>query len=329
MCCIRGSAYGVRTGGHCKTRSIAGGVSEGPWVSPARPSTRPSPVPGQPLSPRPLYLFAGGVPWIINDGWGPGGLSGHTRDMTSIERVGFFHFGSDRKDDPVGSLAAKIAECAAHQTGNSLMVLPEAFNVRGGLYAIDAALDLDAISRLQALSVRHGITFVAGIIDRLGGSNLACLIDGNCPPVVLSRKQAGGRDCLYTPSSGDHTIAALQAGIGITALVCDDAGYAARAEADRARVLASQPAAICPRPFANSIFALESSVGHTVTYTIFTPGSPKPFSRSCNTVQRHSESIYYHRIRTHRSTRCASRNTTRTNGANRSRISTRLSGSAS
>jgi hypothetical protein len=118
------------------------------------------------------------------------------------------------------------------------MVLPEAFNVRGGFYAIDAALDLGAISRLQALSVRHGITFVAGIIDRLGGSNLACLIDGNCPPVVLSRKQAGGRDCLYTPSSGDHTIAVLQAGIGITALVCDDAGYAARAEADRARMLA-------------------------------------------------------------------------------------------
>ena len=180
-------------------------------------------------------LFAGGIPWIINDGWGPGGLSGHTRDMTSIERVGFFHFGSDRKDDPVGSLEAKIAECAAHQTGNSLMVLPEAFNVRGGFYATDPALDLDAFSRLQALSVRHGITFVAGIIDRLGGSNLACLIDGNCPPVVLSRKQAGGRDCLYTPSSGDHTIAALLAGIGITALVCDDAGYAARAEADRAR----------------------------------------------------------------------------------------------
>lgn len=166
---------------------------------------RPGPVPEQPLSPRPLYLFAGCVPWIINDGWGPGGLSGHTRDMTSIERVGFFHFGSDRKDNPVGSLAAKIAECAAHQTGNSLMVLPEAFNVRGGFYAIDAALDLDAISRLQALSVRHGITFVAGIIDRPGGIEFGVLDRRKLPARGFVAQTSGrSRLPLYPVVWGPH-----------------------------------------------------------------------------------------------------------------------------
>jgi len=157
--------------------------------------------------------------------------------MSSIERVGFFHFGADCKDDPLGSLVKNLAEYPDSETANSLIVLPEGFNVRGGFYVAEPALDHEALGQLQALSARRGITFVAGMMDQVKGRNLACLVEGDCPPVVLSRKQAGGRDCLYTPATSDETVAVLRSGVGITALICDDAGYAARAEEDRIRAV--------------------------------------------------------------------------------------------
>jgi hypothetical protein len=131
-------------------------------------------------------------------------MDSERRDMSSIEQIGFFHFGSDKKDDPLGSLERMMTECPDSQTANSLLVLPEAFNVRGGFYTSNPALDRDALPRLHALSVRRGITFVAGIVDRIKGSNVAYLIDGDCPPVALSRKQTAGRDCLYEVTDRRH-----------------------------------------------------------------------------------------------------------------------------
>jgi hypothetical protein len=55
--------------------------------------------------------------------------------------------------------------------------------------------------------------------------------------VLLSRKQSPGWDCLYTACADDETAAALCGDVAITALVCDDANYAARNEEWRQRVV--------------------------------------------------------------------------------------------
>src|ERR1035438_4642938 len=95
-----------------------------------------------------------------------------------ITRLGFFHLGSDEKDDPVGSLEAEIRKREESQLENTLLVLPEAFNTRGGYYIDRPQIDQRAIPRLQTLAAERGTVFVAGIIDRVGGSNSAYLIDG-------------------------------------------------------------------------------------------------------------------------------------------------------
>ena len=56
--------------------------------------------------------------------------------MSSIKRIGAFHFGSDEKDDPIGSLEVELQERPDLQWRDSLIVLPEGFNVRGGYYSM-------------------------------------------------------------------------------------------------------------------------------------------------------------------------------------------------
>src|ERR1035438_1979096 len=95
-----------------------------------------------------------------------------------ITRLGFFHFGSDEKADPVGSLEAIIAERPKSELEGTLLVLPEAFNTQGGYYSDRPQVNQRAISRLQIVSVERGIVFVVGIVDRIKGCNSAYLIDG-------------------------------------------------------------------------------------------------------------------------------------------------------
>ena len=108
----------------------------------------------------------------------------------------------------------------------------------GGLYQLNPDLDQQACARLQALSADWGIVFVAGLVEWIGGPNSAFLIDGNSLPVLLSRKRCRGWDYLYKPCSRDETRAVTIGGIGITALVCDDAGRAGQREDERDEVLA-------------------------------------------------------------------------------------------
>jgi hypothetical protein len=69
--------------------------------------------------------------------------------MSAIKRVGFFHFGSNIKDDPVGSLEHEIGKFAETELESSLIVLPEAFNARGGLYQPNPDLDPGSVSRCR------------------------------------------------------------------------------------------------------------------------------------------------------------------------------------
>jgi len=157
--------------------------------------------------------------------------------MSAIKRVGFFHFGGNIKSDPVGSLQHEIGKFAENELENSLIVLPEAFNAYGGLYQANPDLDPGAVSRLQALANGHKIVFVVGLIERIKGPNSAYLIDSNSAPVLLSRKQSAGWDCLYTACADAETAAVLCGDVAISALVCDDANYAVRNQEWRQRIL--------------------------------------------------------------------------------------------
>jgi predicted amidohydrolase len=164
-------------------------------------------------------------------------VTGGSSGMPLIKRVGFFHFGDKEKADPVRSLEEEVAKHSTSALKDSVIVLPEAFNARGGLYQSDPDLHPHALTRLQALSAKRGIVFVAGLIEWIGGPNSAFLIDGNSVPVLLSRKRCGSWDSVYKAWSQDETSAAGIGGIAITALVCDDAGRAVHSEDERGDVL--------------------------------------------------------------------------------------------
>jgi hypothetical protein len=158
--------------------------------------------------------------------------------MTSIKRVGFFHFGGNDKSDPVGSLQTEIGKFSGVQLTDSLIVLPEAFNVRGGFYNAEPNLDPHAYFRLLNLAISRRMTFVAGLIDGVRGANSAYLIGGTCSPILLSRKRSPGWDRLYTPSMRDETTAVVHGGLGITALICDDASYIGQSAEGRNEIIA-------------------------------------------------------------------------------------------
>src|SRR5665213_3203996 len=112
-----------------------------------------------------------------DDGLNP--FPGKPGNSPSLNRVGFFHFGcaDKEKGDPVGCLETELGR----RTGlrNNLIVLPEAFNARGGYYGIPIDLKENAMTRLQRLSVLHHVSLVAGLIEGIGGYNAAFLINGD------------------------------------------------------------------------------------------------------------------------------------------------------
>jgi len=143
--------------------------------------------------------------------------------MRPIRQVGFFHFGSMEKDDPVGSLEFEMAKYPEAQLRDSLLVLPEAFNARGGYYNAAPALDSDALPRLQRISAERGIVFVAALVDRIKGPMSAYLLDGTAPPQWLTSKRTHGWRCLYTGSETKEDRLIPHREVGIGALICDDA----------------------------------------------------------------------------------------------------------
>jgi hypothetical protein len=157
--------------------------------------------------------------------------------MHSIQRVGFFHFGGHDKSDPLKALEEAIAKCAASDLRNSLLVLPEGFNVRGGLYVNDPRLDPQAWSHLQHLAVKQDMVFVAGLIEHIKGPNSAFLVDGTNSPPLLTRKHSACWDILYAPHPTDETRAILSRSVAIAALICDDAGLWGKHEEKRNQLL--------------------------------------------------------------------------------------------
>lgn len=105
---------------------------------------------------------------------------------------------------------------------DSLIVLPEAFNVPGG-YLCGRSPDVTINRKLHALSAEKKVVFVAGLIEPRSelvlGCNSAYLIDDDyC--LLLSRKVKTARYGLYRSCSFYKPV--LYRGLGIAVLICND-----------------------------------------------------------------------------------------------------------
>jgi predicted amidohydrolase len=88
-----------------------------------------------------------------------------------LSKIGFFHFGIGHSD-PVGSLRSALVKArAAHDIRDSLIVLPEAINIRK-FYRDSGPCDFsrEIIFELQEVSKDFETTFVAGLIISSAGA---------------------------------------------------------------------------------------------------------------------------------------------------------------
>jgi len=140
--------------------------------------------------------------------------------MNDLKAVGVFHFGNPDKSGPLGSLKETLA--TAPDPTDTLIVLPEGFNVPGGFYPGNDP-DPSVRSALLELSEAQGIAFVAGLIDDDPRYNSAYLIDAACKESIrlLSRKrQQPGQNYISDPQYESEPV--LHRGFGIASLICFD-----------------------------------------------------------------------------------------------------------
>jgi hypothetical protein len=155
-----------------------------------------------------------------------------------IEKIGFFHFGSNH-GDPIGSLRSAL-NARKKDVPESLIVLPEAFNIGQDYWAPSGAQQSDPRIRdcLQRICNEFNMSVVAGlIIDTFEDSKIysaAYLINSVSEPVRLCVKQGNdgrgygekaypGYTPYYTPSLDDRYNPTLYLNLCITTLICMDA----------------------------------------------------------------------------------------------------------
>jgi predicted amidohydrolase len=149
-----------------------------------------------------------------------------SRGTGHLRNIGFFHLGDDASD-PVEALADCLAEAAKEAAlGEALIVIPEAFNLRGGYWGKDRVVDSSLAGSLQRLSSELGVAFVAGLIEESDaqkkGYSSAYLVDGN-ERLLLSRKAEDDRSGNYRQCRDEWNRPVRHRGIGIGALICMDA----------------------------------------------------------------------------------------------------------
>ncbi|MDQ2841571.1 MAG: hypothetical protein M3Y72_11150 [Acidobacteriota bacterium] len=139
-----------------------------------------------------------------------------------LDRVGFFHFGGN-KDNPSHSLKDSLQVKDKEHLRESLIVIPEAFNVRGDYYGTPCCRDASICKQLRDISAELGVCFVAGLIDEQTNRSGAYLIDGGNYQ-ELSQKRGSDISSCYVPApASSHDNLVPHRGLGIAALVCMDA----------------------------------------------------------------------------------------------------------
>lgn len=143
---------------------------------------------------------------------------------TTIERIGFFHY--VEFESPIEALTkalAKAKQTDSGSLGNSLIVLPEAFNL--GEYAPQANTVhsvTDFFNSLQELADQNKIRFITG--DLQNRSNSAHLVDST-GSYLMCHKVGDDRTGIYDPCTGNadprNPIEFENAAVGV--LICMDA----------------------------------------------------------------------------------------------------------
>jgi hypothetical protein len=156
----------------------------------------------------------------------------------AVKRVGFFHFGLDWHL-PMPSLEDALTKAQREgDISESLIVLPEAFNIGQDYWARSAAPNTDPsiLADLQRLCRQFRVVFVAGLIitdpkcsdvysaaysiDAVGDPRRLCTKqnnDGRGKPAI------DGFAPYYTPHLDDENNPTCHRGLSIAALICMDA----------------------------------------------------------------------------------------------------------
>jgi hypothetical protein len=148
--------------------------------------------------------------------------------MVNLQSVGAFHFGDPDQGCPVRSLECEL-EKVENDIENSLIVLPEGFNVPDGYYGGTGPTP-SVRNRLLVLSKNFRVAFVAGLIEEQvadgasKGFNSAYLIDaayrGEFRLLSQKRKDCWDRICSDNPNAEVRPV--VHRGFGIAALICND-----------------------------------------------------------------------------------------------------------
>jgi predicted amidohydrolase len=155
--------------------------------------------------------------------------------LKTIEMIGFLHCVDTGRPGPIAKLQEVIEKKVARERtndpewriANSLIVLPEAFNLGEYCKESTPAPPQEFLAALQRLADRWQITFVAGVLD--GRLNSASIIDGRNAE-VMSYKTGDDLTGVYDPYTGDadpcNPIDFVNASVGT--LICMDADDASR-----------------------------------------------------------------------------------------------------
>lgn len=146
----------------------------------------------------------------------------------NLRFVGVFHFGNRDKSCPIRSLETEL-ERWEHGVENSLLVLPEGFNVPGGYY--DGPGPAASTRRkLLALSEKYQVAFVTGLIEERPargypkGFNSAYLVDASSDEqfTLLSQKRRDYDERICSSNPDGFRRAVVYKGVGVAALICTD-----------------------------------------------------------------------------------------------------------
>jgi predicted amidohydrolase len=148
--------------------------------------------------------------------------------MGDILHVGFFHLGSQDLEEPLNAIEQSLSTYSDKNMLNaSLVVLPEAFNIRGSYRNDSAAIISDFHRELQRLSTNFQLAMVVGLIEPLDeeGQNFstANLIRPGDSRFILSRKMLCDSQGPYVTCQKDCYHPVAYRGLSVSALICLDA----------------------------------------------------------------------------------------------------------
>lgn len=164
--------------------------------------------------------------------------------QVEIQRIGFFHFGVNHAH-PIEELKRSLGEAQKDgEISNSLIVLPEGFNLSvtyGDASAQESLNDPDVLLDLATIAEGFAVVFLAGlIVEESGGPkppySSAFLIDSCTEPILLCRKRnKDNAPTRYTPALESYDIEnpVRYRNCSIAALICMDAFQQDAVDVDR------------------------------------------------------------------------------------------------